>query len=196
MDIDDNPHSNNTTNGFSNHGTVTQSSSSSSSSTTTTTTTNQISNGHSLLDDDSNNLVVDHTTNSNGCTKKSTDILDGMEYDGYTESTHTIDMETTLSSDVQKKPIIKEDDQLLIRILQFGRELHALKQQLTAEHGDNQQNDKMLQVNIRKKAYIIFPDFFRGSNFFFLESANMTFDLFLGGIQFISLFRSQIFTTC
>ena len=156
MDIDDNPHSNNTTNGFSNHGTVTQSTSSPSSSSTTNTTnstTNQISNGHSLLDDDSNNLVVDHTANSNGCTKKTTDSLDGMEYDGYADSTHTIDMET-MSSDVQKKPSTKEDDQLLIRILQFGRELHALKQQLTAEHGDNPQNDKMLQVNIRYKSFI------------------------------------------
>jgi hypothetical protein len=154
MDIDDNPHSNNTTNGFSNHGTVTQSSSSSSSSaSSSTTTTNQISNGHSLLDDDSNNLVVEHTTNSNGCTKKTTDILDGMEYDGYADSTHTIDMEI-MSSDVQKKPSAKEDDQLLIRILQFGRELHALKQQLTSEHGDNAQNDKMLQVNITYKSFM------------------------------------------
>jgi hypothetical protein len=150
MDIDDNPHSNNTVNGFSNHGTVTHSSSSSTSS-SSTTTTNQISNGHSLLDDDSNNLVVDHNTNSNGCSKKTTDILDGMEYDGYTDSTHTMDMETTISSDVQKKSTRKEDDQLLIRILQFGRELHALKQQLTVEHGDNQQNDKMLQVNFRHR---------------------------------------------
>jgi hypothetical protein len=149
MDIDDNLHSNNTANGFSNHGTVTHSPSSSSSS----TLTNQISNGHLLLDDDSNNLVVDHNSNSNGCSKKSTDILDGMEHDGYTDSTHTMDMESTTSSDVQKKSTIKQDDQLLIRILQFGRELHALKQQLTAEHGDNQQNDKMLQVkkNIFKR---------------------------------------------
>jgi hypothetical protein len=145
MDIDDNPHGNNTANGFSNHGTVTHSSSSSSS-----FLTNPIPNGHSLLDDNSNNLVVDHNTNSNGCSKKSTDILDGMEYDGYSDSTHTMDMETTMSSDVQKKPMKKEDDQLLIRILQFGRELHALKQQLTAEHGDNPQNDKMLQVNFIK----------------------------------------------
>ncbi|CAF5111026.1 unnamed protein product, partial [Rotaria socialis] len=55
-----------------------------------------------------------------------------------------MDMET-MSSDVQRKPTRKEDDQLLVRILQFGRELHALKQQLTIEHGENQQNDKMLQ---------------------------------------------------
>lgn len=139
MDIDDNLHNNNNTaNGFSNHGTVTHTSSNS---------TNQISNGHSLLDDNSNNLVVDHNLNSNGCSKKSSDILDGMEYDGYTDSTHTMDMEsTTVSSDVQNKSTMREDDQLLIRILQFGRELHALKQQLNIEHGDNQQNDKLLQV--------------------------------------------------
>ncbi len=142
MDIDDNSHANNTANGFSNHGTVTQSSSSSASS-----SSNLISNGQSLLDDNSNNnLVVDHNPNSNGCSKKSTNILDGMEDDGYTDATHTMDMETTMSADVQKKSTTKEDDQLLIRILQFGRELHALKQQLTVEHGDNQQNDKILQV--------------------------------------------------
>jgi hypothetical protein len=143
MDIDDNSHGNNTANGFTNHGTVSHPHSSS-------TPTNQISNGHSLLDDDSNNLVVDQNTNSNGCSTKSADIHDGMEHDGCTDSTHTIDMETTMSSDVQKKSMIKEDDQLLVRILQFGRELHALKQQLTAEHGDNQQNDKMLQVYLIK----------------------------------------------
>ena len=143
MDIDDNSHGNNTANGFSNHGTVSRPHSSSSSS---SILTNQISNGHSLLDDNSNNLVVDHNTNSNGCSTKSTDIHDKMEYDGIVDSSHTTDMETTMSSDVQKKPMTKEEDQLLIRILQFGRELHALKQQLTTEHGDNQQNDKMLQV--------------------------------------------------
>jgi hypothetical protein len=147
MDIDDNLQSNNTANGFSNHGTVFHSSSSS-------PPTNQISNGHSLLDDDSNNLVVDHNINSNGCSTKRTNILDGMEHDGYTDSTHTMDTEstttTTTSSDVQKKSTTKEEDHLLVRILQFGRELHALKQQLIADHGDNQQNDKMLQVNITR----------------------------------------------
>ena len=127
MDIDDNHHGNNTANGFRNHGTVSQSSSSSSSS------TNQIANGHSLSNDSSNNPVVDHTANSNGCSTKSTDILDGMEYDGYADATHTtMDMDT-MSSDVQRKPTIKEDNHLLVRILQFGRELHSLKQQLTIE---------------------------------------------------------------
>lgn len=151
MDIDDNHHgnNNNTTNGFTNHGTVSQTSSCSSSSSNTNTTatvTNQISNGHSVLEDNSNNPNADHSTNSNGCSTKSTDILDGMEYDGYNDSTHTMDTET-MSSDVQKKSITKEDDRLLVRILQFGRELHSLKQQLTLDHGDNPQHDKMLQVS-------------------------------------------------
>ncbi|CAF0744826.1 unnamed protein product [Rotaria sordida] len=150
MDIDDNHQDNNTANGFSNHGTVSHPHPSSSSS---SSSTNQISNGHSLLDDDNNNLVVDNNMNSNGCSTKSTDILDGMEYDGYTDSIHTMDMETTISSDVQKKSTTKEDDQLLVRILQFGRELHALKQQLTIEHGDNQQNDKLLQDAFSLLAY-------------------------------------------
>ncbi|CAF0781462.1 unnamed protein product [Adineta steineri] len=147
MDIDDNLHNNNNTaNGFSNnHGTVSHSDSS---------TTNQITNGHLQLDNNnSNNLVIDHNKNSNGCSTKSTDNLDGMEHDGCLDSTHTMDMETTMSSDVQKKSTIKEDDQLLVRILQFGRELHALKQQLIAEHGDNQQNDKMLQDAFSLLAY-------------------------------------------
>ena len=179
MDIDDNPHGNNTANGFSNHGTVTHSSSSSSS------TTNQISNGHSLLDDDSNNLVIDRPSNSNGCTKKSSDILDGMEYDGSTDTSQTTDMETTISSDVQKKSMTKEDDQLLIRILQFGRELHALKQQLTAEHGDNQQNDKMLQVNIQLKHLAKRPEFS-----LHIGRRKIRLIFLLGCLQFISLFRS------
>lgn len=38
------------------------------------------------------------------------------------------------------------DDELLIRILQFGKELHALKQDLNHDFGDNPQNDKILQV--------------------------------------------------
>ncbi len=141
MDIDDNSHGNNTANGFSNHGTVSHPHSSSSYS---SISTNQISNGHSLLDDDSNNLVVDPNTNSNGCSAKSTDIHDKMEYDGCTDSTHTVDMETTMSSDVQK------EDEQLIKILQFGRELHALKQQLNIEYGENTQNDKLLQVYLNK----------------------------------------------
>ncbi|CAF4787204.1 unnamed protein product, partial [Rotaria magnacalcarata] len=47
-----------------------------------------------------------------------------MECDGINELDHAIHMEDT-SSDVQKK-----DDEILIKILQFGRELHTLKQQL------------------------------------------------------------------
>lgn len=128
MDIDDDLYGNSTTNGFSNHGTVTNSSS------TTTTTANQISNGHSLLDDDSN-------TNSNGCSLKTPD---NMEHDGINDSNHKMDIESSSS-----------DDQLLIRILQFGKELHALKQQLHIEYGENIQNDKMLQVKILKKIIII-----------------------------------------
>jgi hypothetical protein len=131
MDIDDDLYGNSTTNGFSNHGTVSHPS-----------TTNQISNGHSLLDDDDDNK----NTNSNGCSKTTTttEILDGMEYDGNGDSTRITDMETTLS-DGQK-----EDDQLLVRVLQFGRELHALKQQLNTEYGENTQNDKILQVYFHK----------------------------------------------
>ena len=130
MDIDDNPTSTNTTNGFNHHESVSQS-----------------ANGHSLLDDDANTLVIDHSTNSNGHARKSVDLLDGMEHDGYSDASATIDVDTNGSSDTRKKSISNDDDQLLIRILQFGRELHALKQQLIAEHGENQQNDKMLQVH-------------------------------------------------
>jgi len=83
------------------------------------TVSNSMSNGHSLLDDDSN-------LNSNGAEK-----LDQMEYD----LNHKMDIET--------------DDQLLVRILQFGKELHALKQQLHTEYGENTQNDKMLQVDMQ-----------------------------------------------
>ncbi len=92
MDIDDDLYGNTTSNGFANHGTV--------------------SNGHALLDD-----------NSNGAEK-----LDQMDCD----LNH-----------------LETDDQLLVRILQFGKELHALKQQLHNEYGENAQNDKMLQVKIR-----------------------------------------------
>lgn len=142
MDVDDNVSSNNTANGFSNHGTVNQSPS----------TTNQISNGHTSIDNDNANQITDGIVNSNGCSGKSTDILDGMEHDGCIDSTHTMDMETT-SSDVQKKSIGKDDDPLLMRILQFGRELHALKQHLIAEHGENSHNDKILQDAFSLLAY-------------------------------------------
>ncbi len=146
MDIDDELYGNSTTNGFTNHGTVSHPSS--------TSTTNQISNGHSLLDDDSNNLILDKNPNSNGCSTKTTDIIDGMEYDGIGDANHTMDTEGMSSSDVQK-----EDEQLL-KILQFGRELHALKQQLNIEYGENTQNDKLLQVYLntscRKKNLSLF----------------------------------------
>ncbi|CAF0869629.1 unnamed protein product [Rotaria sordida] len=148
MDIDDDVHTNNTTNGFSNHGTV-SSSSSSSSSTTTTTTTNQIANGHSIFDDDdSNNLIIDkNIINSNGCLTKSTEIFDRMECDGINDSNHIMDIEGN-SFDLENK-----DDQLLIKILQFGRELHALKQQLNNEYGENTQHDKILQDAFSLLAY-------------------------------------------
>ncbi|CAF3601539.1 unnamed protein product [Rotaria sp. Silwood1] len=144
MDIDDEHHANNTTNGFSNNGTVSSSSSSSASS---SSSTNQISNGHSLFDDDSNNLIIDKNTNSNEYLAKSTETFDRMECDGINDSNHTMDIEGD-SSDVQKK-----DDQLLIKILQFGRELHALKQQLNNEYGENTQHDKMLQDAFSLLAY-------------------------------------------
>jgi hypothetical protein len=96
MDIDDDLYGNTTSNGFVNHGTV--------------------SNGHALFDD-----------NSNGAEK-----LDPMECD----LNH-----------------IETDDQLLVRILQFGKELHALKQQLHNEYGENIQNDKMLQEAFSLLAY-------------------------------------------
>jgi hypothetical protein len=130
MDIDDDLYGNSTTNGFTNHGTVSHSSSS-------TTTTNQIANGHSLLDDDSNNEILDKNANSNGCSIKTTENFDKMEYDGINDSNHKMDIESTTY-----------DDQLLVRILQFGKELHALKQQLNTEYGENAHNDKMLQVEI------------------------------------------------
>ena len=82
---------------------------------------NPISNGHSLIDED-NNL------NSNGC---SGEKLDSMDHDGMNDG------------NTESNPI---DDQLLVRILQFGKELHALKQQLHNEYGENTQNEKMLQV--------------------------------------------------
>ncbi len=128
MDIDDDLYGNNTTNGFTNHGTVSNSSSSS-------TTMNQISNGHSLLDDDSNNEIHDNNTNSNGCLIKLTENINKMEYDGISDTNHKMDIEATTP-----------DDQLLVRILQFGKELHALKQQLNIEYGENAHNDKILQV--------------------------------------------------
>jgi hypothetical protein len=129
MDIDDDLYGNSTTNGFSNHGTVSHSSSS--------TTTNQISNGHSLLDDDSNNEIHDKNTNSNGCLIKTTENINKMEYDGISDTNHKMDIEA-----------ISSDDQLLVRILQFGKELHALKQQLNLEYGENVHHDKILQVYI------------------------------------------------
>lgn len=135
MDIDDNPSNHNTANGFTNHGTV-------------NSTNNSVSNGHSQSNEVNHHLTTDHSSASNGCKKKSSETLDGMEDEGYSDANHTTDMETTQSTDVQKKSPTKEEDQLLIRILQFGRELHALKQQLTIEHGDNQQHDKILQVRI------------------------------------------------
>lgn len=130
MDIDENPSNHNTANGFTNHGTVNSSN-------------NSVSNGHSQ-----SNEANHHSSTSNGCKKKTNETLDGMEDEEYTDANHSTDMETTQSADVQKKCSIKDENQLLIRILQFGRELHALKQQLTVEHGDNQQHDKMLQVRI------------------------------------------------
>lgn len=128
MDIDDDLYGNTTTtNGVTNNGTVPHS-------------TTQIPNGHSLVDDDdnNNNIILDKNINSNGC---STKIVDGMECDGNGDLSHTMDMETTVT-DAQK-----QDEQLLLKILQFGRDLHTLKQQLSAEYGENSQNDKILQVN-------------------------------------------------
>lgn len=83
---------------------------------------------HGTVGHSSNNLISNgHTlidnesnVNSNGCAN---DKLDSMDHDGNTM-----------------------DDQLLVRILQFGKELHALKQQLHNEYGENAQNEKMLQV--------------------------------------------------
>ncbi len=122
MDIDDDLYGSITTNGFSNHETVSHPPS---------TTINQITNGHSLLDDDSH----ENNTNSNGCSTKTTENLDKMDDDGINDSNHKMDIESTAV-----------DDQLLVRILHFGKELHALKQQLNNEYGENAQNDKMLQV--------------------------------------------------
>ena len=130
MDIDDDLYGSSTTNGFTNHGTVSHPPS--------TSTTNQISNGHSLLDDDSNNLILDKNPDSNGCSTKTTDIIDGMEYDGIGDANHTMEIE------------VQKEDEQLIKILQFGRELHALKQQLNIEYGENTQNDKLLQVYLNK----------------------------------------------
>lgn len=133
MDVDDTLN-NNATNGFSNHGTVSSSSSASSS-------MNPISNGHSLLDDDSNCLSTEKTTMSNGCLTKSTETLERMECDGLNDADHATENEINSST-------IKNDDEVLTKILQFGRELHALKQQLILEYGENSQHDKMLQVDI------------------------------------------------
>jgi hypothetical protein len=70
-----------------------------------------------------------------------------MDYDGITDSNRKMDIESTSS-----------DDQLLVRILQFGKELHALKQQLNTEYGESTQNDKMLQVQISVRHGSIFCD--------------------------------------
>ena len=117
MDIDNEYHSNNATNGFINHETVLFSS-----------MTIRISNGHSLLDDDNNNnlIILDQNTNNNGCLiLESAEMCDGMECD---DNNHTMNIETN-SYDVQKR-----DDQILIRILQFDRERHVLKQQSHIEY--------------------------------------------------------------
>lgn len=111
-------------NGLDNHGTVSR-----------TSNTNQTSNGHSLIDgDEVNNSSTDKPAN-------------GMEHDGNGEVSHSADMETTLSDDQ------KDDNELLIRILQFGRDLHTLKQQLTSEYGENAQHDKLLQEAFSLLAY-------------------------------------------
>ena len=184
MDIDDNLHGTNTANGFSHHGTVSHSQNAAHSSTT-------ISNGHSLLDDERTTPVIDHTSTRNGNSTKSTDLLDTMDYDGHTDATHTMDMEST---DEQKCSTSKEDYQLLLRILHFGRELHALKQQLTAEHGDNPQNDKMLQVSSPSFTFI-YPRASLSEGFpHHIHPLTIVFSL-LGCIQSASLSRSQIVAT-
>jgi hypothetical protein len=109
-------------------------------------------NGHSLLTDSSNDRAMDCATNNNVHSIKSIDVADGMEHDGDANTTQLIDMDATASSDVQKKSTnddhttTHDDNQLLFRILQFGRELHALKQQLTVDDRENQHYDKLLQV--------------------------------------------------
>lgn len=137
MDIDDEYHSNNATNGFINHETVLFSS-----------MTIRISNGHSLLDDDNNNnlIILDQNTNNNGCLiLESAEMCDGMECD---DNNHTMNIETN-SYDVQKR-----DDQILIRILQFDRKLHVLKQQSHIEYAKkNVQHDKLLQEAFSLLAY-------------------------------------------
>jgi hypothetical protein len=180
MDIDDDLYENSSTNGFSKHGTV-------------SSTTNQISNGHSLLDDDNNNnLVIDKKSNSNRSSRKTTENLDGMEDDGYGDSTHTMDIEPTLSSDVEKKSTLNEDDQLLIRILHFGRELHLLKQQLSTEYGENIQHDKMLQVYLIKEYfYTDLKDVEQtGSEHFELDGRDRRVQLFRTWTRLIKLFRT------
>lgn len=102
---------------------------------TTTNATNGF-NHHETVAEHANGFV------SNGHSTKSNDLLDGMEYDGETPAEPPITSTESNSS---------HDDQLLIRILQFGRELHALKQQLTIEYGENPHNDKILQVNLIKR---------------------------------------------
>lgn len=137
MDMGDDAYTTSVTNGFNNQGTVSSSSSSSS------LTTNLVPNGHSLLGDDSNNPLADTTTSSNECLTKSAEVLNGMECDSsISDSNNTMDVEVD-SSDVHKI-----DDQRLLKILQFGRELHSLKQQLNLEYGESPQHDKMLQVII------------------------------------------------
>lgn len=115
--------------------------------------TNPISNGHTLIDDETN-------LNSNGCANEK---LDSMDHDGNTQSNSI-------------------DDQLLVRILQFGKELHALKQQLHNEYGENTQNEKMLQVELQKIIERRIHSSCHG--------------LCLGCFQSISLSRSKIIATC
>ena len=69
-----------------------------------------------------------------------TTTVDGIDSDAHDETVHKMDTVSTSESGY------KDEYLLLSRILQFGRELHTLKQQLTSEYGENSQNDKMLQV--------------------------------------------------
>ena len=92
-------------------------------------------------------------------------MINRIEHDRIPHSSHRIIESNEILSDV------KHNDEQLLRILQFGRELHALKQQLINEYGENVQHDKLLRVFVNGAFFflylkLIFPFRFDYCNFY------------------------------